>query len=450
MGLKISARLTPLNTLKLSVLLCSKLSAVILFFLASSCNNKERININRTVYIRSDNGKYSLIRNSQPYFITGAAGHTSLAKLKEVGGNTIRTYDTLNLGSILDDAQKNNLAVMVGLPIPESEHAAFIYNKPEARDKQLRDIRNLVNRYKNHPAVLMWCLGNELDFSPNIKLYHFYKAFNKLVETIHQDDPNHPVTTTMKNLYPKNLFCISMFTKVDVLSTNIFISLDEMKEELEKVSWFWQGPFIISEWGIEGPWLKKRNAWGARIEETSHKKAERYREMYQYIPHDNPRFLGSFVFYWGFKQETTHTWFSMFDENGNKSEAVGVMQSLWTGKNTQARSPDLNYMLVNKKGAMDNIILKPGEAATAILDILKPDSSHYTLWEIYPEDWFLSKNEKNNKKLRPVGEVIISSGYFSADFKAPSKEGPYRIFATVYNKSGYFATCNTPFYVVSN
>ena len=32
-----------------------------------------------------------------------------------------------------------------------------------------------------------------------------------------------------------------------------------------------------------------------------------------------------------------------------------------------------------------------------------------------------------------------------AKFKVPSKEGPYRIFATVYDKAGNFATCNTPF-----
>lgn len=438
------------NYLKLSSITLYQLFALFLFFLLISCQDKETGETDRRVYIRKENDRFILFRNGKPFQIKGAAGHTNLKKLNEIGGNTIRTYDTLNLGAVLDDAEKNNLAVMVGLPIPESEYSEFVYNKPDVRARQFQDIKKLVNKYKDHPAVLMWCVGNELDFSPKLKLYNFYKAFNNIVEMIHQDDPDHPVTTTMKNLYPKNLFCITMFTKVDVLSTNIFISLDEMKGELDKVSWFWKGPFIIAEWGIEGPWLKKRNAWGARIEETSIKKAERYKEMYQFIPVENPRFLGSFVFYWGAKQETTHTWFSMFDEKGRQSEAVGVMEYLWTGKNSQNKTPDLNYMLVNNKGAMDNIILKPGELAEATLDIPEPDSGNYTVWEVYPEDWFFPDNVKNDEKLKPVKESFISTGYLKANFKTPSKEGPYRLFATVYNKTGNFATCNTPFYVVSN
>jgi hypothetical protein len=440
----------PQNFLRFPSMIPFQLSALIVLFLILSCRDEQVEKTGRKVYVHNENGNYTLCRDGKPFEIKGAAGQSNLKKLQEIGGNSIRTYDTLNLGSVLDDAQKYNIAVMVGLPLPESEYSDYVYNKPEVVSKQFREIKNLVNRYKSHPALLMWCVGNELDFSPNLKYYNFYKAFNNIVKMIHQDDPDHLVTTTMKNLYPKNLFCISMFTDVDVLSTNIFISLDEMSAELDKVSWFWKGPFIISEWGIEGPWLKKRNAWGARIEETSNKKAERYREMYQYIPLENSRLLGSYVFYWGQKQETTHTWFSLFDEKGNQSEAVGIIEQLWTGKNTQEKSPDLNYMLVNSKGAADNIILKPGEFAQASLNIPQPDSTNYTVWEIYPEDWFFKDNVKNDQKLKPVEGSIVSSDYLNASFKAPVKEGPYRIFATVYNKSGNFATCNTPFYVVSS
>ena len=426
------------------------LPLLITVFVFTSCENDNTEIKSRKVYVSNENGKYVIYRNGQPYKIVGAAGHTNLKKLREIGGNTVRTYDTLNLGSILDEAEKNNLAVMVGLPLPESKYSKYIYDNPQVSSKQFQYIKNLVNKYKNHPALLIWCVGNELDFSPNIKLLNFYRSFNDIVDMIHQDDPDHPVTTTMKNFYPKNLLSITMFTDVDILSTNVFISLDEMEAELQKAWWFWRGPFIISEWGIEGPWLKKKNAWGAQIEETSNKKAARYRDMYQYIPLDNSRLLGSFVFYWGFKQETTHTWFSMFDEHGNQSEAVGVLEYLWTGKNRQMKSPDLNYMLVNKQGAMDNIILKSGELANATLDIPNKNLSNITVWEIYPEDWFFKDNVKNDHKLNAVKGCIVSSDYLNAEFKAPAKEGPYRLFATVYDTVGNFATCNTAFYVLNN
>jgi hypothetical protein len=420
------------------------------FLILPACKTRPSDNLDATVSIKKSNGHFKLYRNGKPFIIKGVAGHSNLAKLKKIGGNTIRTYDTLNLKPILDDAAANGLAVIVGIPLPESEYSNYTYNKPLVANKQFRDIKRLVNRFKNHPALLIWCVGNELDFSPNIKHLDFYREFNKIVEMIHRDDPDHPVTTTMNNFYPKNLICISLFTNIDILSTNYFKSLDEIKGDLQKVSLIWGGPFIVSEWGIDGPWRATRNAWGARIEETSQKKAERYRDVYQFMPSDNPGFLGSLVFYWGSKQETTHTWFSMFDEKGRQAEAVGVMENNWTGKNSQPQSPDVDFMLINSKGAMENIILKPGVNAEATLRISDPDSTAYTIWEIYPEDWFYPGNEKNDKKLKPIVGSFHSTGYTEAKFKAPAIEGPYRIFATVYNRSGSFASCNTPFYVVSN
>ncbi|NEU08299.1 hypothetical protein GZH53_08255 [Flavihumibacter sp. R14] len=426
------------------------LLAGISFFIFAACNKSQSKNLNAKVFVKEINGRFELYRNGKSFEIKGAAGHTNLAKLNATGGNTIRTYDTLNLQSVLDEAAKNNLAVMVGLPLPESRYSDYVYNNPAVAKKQFHEIKRLVNRYKNHPALLIWCVGNELDFSPNPKLFNFYSEFNKIVDMIHRDDPDHPVTTTMTNFYPKNLLSLSLFTDIDILSTNLFISLEGMNTELEKVSWFWKGPFIISEWGIDGPWYSAKTAWGARIEETSQKKAARYLSMYRFMPLDNQRFLGSFVFYWGSKQETTHTWFSMFDDKGHQSEAVGVMEQNWTGKNTQPQTPDLDYMLINSKGAMENIILKPGEIANATLNITSPDSTAFTVWEIFPEDWFVIDKKWNDKKLRSVKDALLSSGYQQAKFKAPAKDGPYRLFATVYNRSGGFSTCNTPFYVVSN
>ena len=423
------------------------LSVLLLVF--AGCQGDTTGNKNRTVYIKQDKGKYTIYRNGQPYLIKGAAGHTNLKKLQEIGGNTIRIYDTLNLGSILDDAEKNGLAVMVGLPIAESKYVEFVYNNKKKRAKQLDDLTKVVNRYKDHPALLMWCVGNELIFRPHIKYYNFYTAFNDIVAMIHRDDPNHPVTTTMMNLRRKDLFGMTMFTNIDVISINIFGSVKDLRNNLKKLSWFWEGPFIVAEWGIEGPWLHQKNAWSAHIESTSTKKAEQYDEMYGYIPHENSRFLGSFVFYWGQKQETTHTWFSMFDQKGQQTEAVGVMQYHWSGKRPLKTAPKINYMLINGKGAMDNILFKPGEIAQATLDLPESDTSDYTVWEMYPEDWY--ENDKiKHKKIAPIAKAILSSGYLKANFKTPAKEGPYRIFATIYDRYGNFATCNTPFYVVSN
>src|SRR5690606_27952295 len=105
-------------------------------------------------------------------------------------------------------------------------------------------------------------------------------------------------------------------------------------DDVESFSWVWRGPYLITEWGIDGPWEgTPQTPWGAWIEPTSTTKAAQYRQRYrQQMPINDRGFLGSLIFYWGQKQETTHTWFSLFDEHGNKTEAVAAAEEIWSGR----------------------------------------------------------------------------------------------------------------------
>jgi hypothetical protein len=164
------------------------------------------------------------------------------------------------------------------------------------------------------------------------------------------------------------------------------------------------------------------------------------------MPVENPRFLGSFVFYWGQKQETTHTWFSLFSESGAATEAVGTMQYLWTGKGPANGAPQIKYMLVANKGAADNLFLKPGTTQTAEVFMTEPDGDPVTFkWEILQEDWY---NKSKSKKPQVLNGLIISPEGTKVTFKTPADEGPYRLFLEVSDNKGYVATSNTPFYII--
>ncbi|WP_214228251.1 glycoside hydrolase family 2 TIM barrel-domain containing protein [Pedobacter sp. B4-66] len=370
--------------------------------------------------------------------------------LSELGGNTIRTFDTTHIDSILKKANETNIAVIIGLPIPESKHMYF-YNNDVEVSKQFKSIQKLVNRVKNDPSVLMWCVGNELVFPYKPSYNKFYRAFNDIVDMIHRDDPDHPVTTTMINFQRKTVFNLKMRTDIDIVSFNVFGGIRSFSQELKDFSWFWDGPYLLTEWGIDGPWDgTPETAWGAKIEPTSTKKAEQYYSRYkEQIPYKDPRLLGSFIFYWGQKQETTPTWFSIFDEAGNKTEVVDAAEAIWKGKQLASAAPQINYMLLNNKGAKDNIFLKPHEKNTAEVFMLKGDVSNKRIvWEIYPEDWYKIDSVNNTKKPLPINGLVEQMGDLKVIFYTPKKEGPYRIFATIYDDKGYVATCNTPFYVL--
>lgn len=416
-------------------------------FYACSDNRSKR---GGKVFIDEKNGTYTLFRNGKPFEIRGAAGFSHLDLFSELGGNTIKTWDTAHIDSILTKANELNVAVVVGLPIPESKHMDF-YNDDVAVEKQFKLIQKLVNRTKNNSSVLMWCVGNELVFPHKPSYSKFYKAFNNIVDMIHKDDPDHPVTTTMINFQRKTIFNLKMRTDVDIISFNIFGKISSLRQELKDFSWFWDGPYLLTEWGVDGPWDgTAETAWGAKIEPTSTKKAEQYYSRYkEQMPLNDGRLLGSFIFYWGQKQETTHTWFSIFDEAGNKTEVVDAAEAIWKGKQLASTSAQINYMLLNSKGAKDDIFLKPSEKNTAEVCMLKSDAHiKRIVWEIYPEDWYKINNKNNTKKPLPVNGLIEHTQDLKVIFNTPRKEGPYRVFATIYDDNGYVATCNTPFYVL--
>lgn len=436
----------------LSKKLVSLLFALVVTFsaLLSGCRENRQPNHSAKVYIKQRDGRFTLVRDGKPFQVRGAGGFSHFNALREAGGNTLRTWDTTNLAQILDSAHANHIAVIVGLPLPNSGDMSF-YNDARRNQTRLDTFRSLIRRFRKHPAILMWCLGNELDYPHKWTYNQFYNAFNGLTDMIHREDPDHPITTTILNFNLKYIFNLRMRCDIDIISFNIFGNLPLLRRDLADFAWFWKGPYMLLEWGIDGPWQgTTQTAWGAYIEDTSNKKAEIYKKRYeQSMPLEDPRYLGACIFYWGNKQETTHTWFSIFDENQAQSEAIGAMHTIWTGKPSSSKYPALKYMLLNNQGARDNIILIPRSPVTAEVLLLENHAPVRSIqWQILKEDWYRKNQINSTAKLEALTTITNPGSNLRMAFEAPSEEGPYRIFATIYNDEGHFASCNTPFYVV--
>jgi hypothetical protein len=365
-------------------------------------NDHQTTPTGKAVEIIYSKGKYELLRNGKPFIIKGACGTEHLDLLHASGGNAIRIYDTAHLYEILESAHKNNIAVIVGLPMIESWENSYYENSGNLT-KQYTDFKALVNRYKSHPALLMWCAGNELKFPFTIleNKDKFYTHFNRVVDMIKRDDPDHPVTTTVDQ--KRDIFNILTRTNVDVVSLNIFGSINSLRRDLKWLSWFWRGSYLITEWGIDGPWIEeKQTAWGAIIEPSSSGKAEQYFLRYRNaMPQEDPRFLGSFVFYWGSKQEVTHTWFSLFDDTGGVTESIDVLKKLWANLPDSPNRPKLNYIVIKGRTDHDNII----ESANSVSDaqVVKISGNIAKVkWELYKEDWYQPQYRYNQKRLKPL------------------------------------------------
>ncbi|WP_224483746.1 hypothetical protein [Robertkochia aurantiaca] len=435
------------------ILLCT----IILACCFSGCSEKSDPKIGSKVYVGKTGDTYRIFKDGEPLYIKGAAGEaTQMELLRDIGGNTIRFYDTLQLQSNLDSAMKHGLSVIVDIPLPRYNEKYNVYASERIKNDIYKEVEFLVLKYKDHPALLYWMLGNEVlypDSYFNSSAEEFISFYNSLIDLIHEIDSDHPVSTAVSSVSKKRIIKIATHSsELDFLSINIFGNLKRMQKELDKIKLIWNGPYLISEWGDEGPWEVKTTKWGSPIEPTSEKKAERIAERYtEQIKQLGDRCMGNLVFYWGRKHERTHTWFSLFDEKGRKSQMVYHLNDLFEQRETvSGEAPKIGYMLIDGKGAEENMVLKPGALLNAAIYYEADDCDRIEIsWEILPEAWDHVRYDKEDKP-DDLNHLITASYDNQAVIKTPDREGPYRLFCYVTHENGSFSSANTPFFVIKD
>ncbi|MFD3003782.1 glycoside hydrolase family 2 TIM barrel-domain containing protein [Pontibacter toksunensis] len=397
------------------------------------------------VEVRKENGGYQLYRGGKPYYIKGAGGTRYLDKLAAYGGNSIRTWSTDNAQEILDEAHKHGLTVTMGLEVGRERHG-FDYDDSEAVAQQLAELRKEVMKYKDHPALLVWGIGNELNLNYTNPLV--WDAVNDIAKMIHEVDPNHPTSTMLAGINKMEVDYIKeKVPELDILAVNAYGGLPDVPKRVREYGW--EGPYMITEWGPTGHWEGPQTPWGASVEETSSQKAEVYKSRYEAsMLADKDKNLGSYVFLWGQKQERTPTWYGLFTEDGKESEVIDVMHYLWTGKWPENRAPHLSAFEIDEQKATDNIYLKPNKSYKVTAEVSDPDEDKLTYrYELLHESTDLKEGGDRENRPAAIPKRVSESGEGKAKLKAPAKEGAYRLFVYVYDGNDNVATANIPFYV---
>ncbi|MDQ3047305.1 MAG: hypothetical protein M3R27_07130 [Bacteroidota bacterium] len=414
-----------------------------------SCSFVPVRNFNRsespTVTIKEENGKFKLYKNGEPYYIQGAGGYKHYEKIKEVGGNSVRLWSTDNAKEYMDKAHALGLTVTLGIDLGH-ERKGFNYSDKKAVKEQFDRVKKEVLEFKDHPALIMWGVGNEVDqFATN---YNVWNAVNDIAKFIHETDPKHPTTTMLAGVPAKHVKEIKKrCPDLDILSINAFKWIEPVRKDITAAGW--TGPYMIGEWGPSGYWESDKVPWGTFIEETSTQKAEVCAERYKKgISENSDRCIGSYIFYWGWKQARTHTLLSIFSEEGQESGILDVIYKEWNGKERANRAPVIVPVGIDNEATHKGVYLKPGSAHMAYTEAKDPDNDEiYYYWEIYHESREQKEGGDREEKPAPLPELILNGKGKALSFKAPDKEGPYRLFVTAYDGKNHMATANTPFYV---
>lgn len=169
-----------------------------------------------------------ILVNGEAYFIKGVCYHPvpkgntmrnfgnleqDLALMQEAGINTLRVYAPIDDITVLDQIHQAGIKVIMG----------FGYDQKGKFDIRSGTVLDYVKKYKHHPAILLWELGNEYNYHPEWfenDITNWYTALESTAKNIHQIDDNHPVSSAHGDLPTAEILAVS--SNVDLWGMNVY------------------------------------------------------------------------------------------------------------------------------------------------------------------------------------------------------------------------------------
>ena len=419
---------------------CGKsiLGLVACVLLLSSTASAEAI----PVELRQTDAGWQLLRDGEPYLIRGAGGTHSLQQLADAGANSIRTWGADDIDDLLDEAHSLGLSVTVGIWLGHERHG-FDYNDKAQVAEQLEKARQAVLRYKDHPAVLLWGVGNEMEGFDSGDDPIIWSAVNDVAAMIKALDPHHPTMTVTAELGGGRIESLHKHSPaIDIHGINSYGGAPSLAERLRAGGA--TKPYVVTEFGPPGSWEVAKTPWGAPIELTSTEKAAAYRRAYEHaVANESGKALGAYAFTWGFKMEATATWFGMFLADGSRLAAVDAMTELWSGSPPDNLAPTVKPLAIDSESEMD-----PGDVINVRAVVADPEDGPITVkWFLRPEsdDYLTGGDFRTN--MPDIENAILEGRLDGARVHMPYEPGAYRLFLYAYDDSGNAATANMPLLV---
>ena len=226
----------------------------------------------QTKLVRTEGSK--LFLNDSPYLIKGICYHPvpkgkekrsfenleqDIALMLEAGINTIRVYEPVDDSAVLDQLNAAGIQLIVG----------FGYNQNGVYDIASGTVLDYVKKYKDHPAILFWELGNEYNYHPEWfegDITTWYKALYSTAAAIQALDKNHPVATAHGEIPTKEV--LSANPNIDLWGVNVYRwdQPGSLIEEWEKRS---DLPLYFSEAGADSFMAAEKDSYSAGVNEDA-------------------------------------------------------------------------------------------------------------------------------------------------------------------------------------
>ena len=358
----------------------------------------------------------------------------ALEKLAAAGANAVRVYHESDAW-VLDEAHKLGIGVLMGLDVGLPRYG-FRLDDPKAVAAQEKRIRAFVQRHRNHPALLAWVIGNEVEYGMDDPL-PTWREINRLAGVVKALDPARPTVMSVNDgeqPYLEQLAGCCMH--IDMIGINLYAGAAFGLDTRIRAARIGK-PLLITELGSLGQWQAGRKPWGAPVELTSREKADYFRRALAELG-KNPQVRGVFAFLWGAKQEQTATWHGLLLSDNTLTEMTDALAEAW-GRPVARTAPSILGIGISADE------FAPGAIVSSTIDVR--GKALVTEWLVRKEATDLRKGGEAESSPERVGVEMLAAETSSVRFRAPSAPGAYRLFITVRDGSGKAATANLPFLV---
>ncbi|MCK5267882.1 MAG: hypothetical protein KAR07_06935 [Spirochaetes bacterium] len=398
------------------------------------------------VKIEKSSGQYKLFINGRKTCIKGvgtgiafgAKGQNYLRMARELGANAVRTWG-IDQGTkkYLDEANRLGIYVSAGIWLnPVKKKVCSYITDHKYRNKVKKEALDYVRKFKDHPAIAFWNVGNEVFFFTRNEREKiaFAKFLNELIIEIKKIDKNHPVIYTSSFTHGLK-YIVKYVPEVDIFGINLYGGISTslfMCEHLKFNGKKLNKPIMITEVGQMGQWDRPKYKNGISIELPDHITAviikNRVKESMQYTK----SVFGIFVFHLGETSQESLTWWNI-NYGKYKRAAYWEVYKIFKGIKNKIHYPLISSFDISKKDG-----LRPGEWMKVKTGILYKGDG------VLSYEYFFSTSQENilkyyvNKRI----EARVKGSGSNVLVQVPKKSGKYRFYVAVKNNSGSAAVRN--------
>ena len=405
------------------------------------------------VVIKGEKGDWSLEVDGEPFEIKGvgcglgrgASGEDYLKMAKDMGANVVRTWGTdQGTQEYLDRAAELGLKVIAGIWINyvgAKGECSYRYDKEYMAAKR-REIADYVLRFKDHPAVLMWGVGNEAIFftEDEAERAALCRFLDEMIREVHRLDPSHPVVYASAG-FTELGYLADAVPSLDVVGINEYGGIRTAHGSWERHGF--DKPYIFTEYGPHLSQDRPRDANGRATELMDYQKASLYEEMTEQIRSFRGYNLGGVVFHLGETTQESMTWWNL-NQGGKKRPSYWVMYELYTGQRSpcvrlpdgQAGGPARQACVRLRKLRLDKGRVPPGGWVSATIQPIdeaqgaavsyKVSTAREGVLQYFVNAWV---------------PVDVEADGLTARIRMPAKKGVYRVYGFV-EKEGCVASAS--------